>query len=177
MKYLTKKILIYHYAAVGDTIVTILCLRTILRHHKNDQVDIINTVPYPGKSKYHVSLLHDLEHFHKVESLILKPLYCPETFIKRLANLLKIRREGYDQAYLFFIEGVPEWWKKLFAKITGIPKIFFLDPPKSGIRISEDLRNQISVYGLEVPYEFCNLKYPLSVKHRETAKLFFEKLS
>lgn len=166
-----KKILIYHYGAIGDTIVTIPLIRNILYLHDSCDIDFINTQPV--NHTCHIQLIEDLGKFHSIKYYPMLPLTNLRSFARRIRLFREIRQNRYKQAYVFFWNGVPKWWKILFRYVTGIGNIFFADSPEKDSQISISLRRQLKNYGDPLKKEFDTLLYPVSRHNIDTAEKIF----
>ncbi|MBE6406521.1 MAG: glycosyltransferase family 9 protein [Lentisphaerae bacterium] len=171
-----KKILIYHCARIGDTIVTIPVLRNICRQNPNADIDIFNF--QPGSSKYHLNLLEELGCFRKISFLSISFDLTADTWFLRAKNLLRFRRERYDAIYVFYICPPPsELWKKLFKFITGTKHLYVVDKTPSGMRISEFIRKQMENSGMPFLPEEATIRYPLLQKHLDKGLARYSELS
>ena len=105
-----KKVLIYSCAAIGDTIITVPLIRNICRTHEGMLIDFFNF--QPSTSDFQLQLLENIGTFRKVSFLSIPFALQLKTWRTRLKNLLSFRREKYEVIYIFYLDGVPEWWKK-----------------------------------------------------------------
>ena len=171
-----KKILIYHYAAIGDTIVTIPIISCITRYFNNSDIDVFNT--HPKADAYHMTLFENLGHLRKLQSQqIFKCLDIRHLF-RRIKNLLMIRRENYDCAFIFFLYKTPLWWLWLFKIITGIKHCYYTkDFRKYDSSLFRSLLKQMEEYGFSFTDEERRLLYPLTEENHRNAELFFKKVN
>ena len=92
-----KKILLYHCAAIGDTLITIPLIRNIMRVHAGAEIDVFNF--QPGPSTYHLDLLRRLGQYQSITFHVQPFELSLKTWIPRIKNMLKFRKKKYDIIY------------------------------------------------------------------------------
>ncbi len=171
-----KKILIYLYAAIGDTITSLPAVRAILQKYRNDDIKIV--VEYYNPNNFQLNILEELPEKAQVEFVRQYPLRSFRVLFERLKQCLRWRKEKFDIGYILILYGTP--WRKRFAfrYVAGIKKLYCTDFfRKYDNVLHKSIVKQYEKFGFK--FEECakKLQYPFSKKHLQIADVFFNKLS
>lgn len=171
-----KKILIYLYAAIGDTITALPVVRAILQKHKEDDVKVIVTHYNPGI--YQLSIIEDLPERPQVEFVKMNALRSFKVLFERISLCLRFRSEQYNTGYVIMLYNTPRRKRFVFRHIIGIKKLFCTEFFRNFDNIlHKSLIKQYRKIGFDFADDDRNLKYPFSREHLQNAEKFFVDLA
>lgn len=171
-----QKVLIYLYAAIGDTITALPAVRAILQKHREDELKIV--VEYYNANTFQLNILEDLPEKPQVEFVRQYPLRSFKVFFERLKQCLKWRREKYDIGYILILYGTPRKKRFVFRYIVGIKKLFCTDFfRKYDNVLHRSVIKQYEKFGFAFAENTKLLKYPFSNEHLYMAEKFYAELA